>query len=228
MAAPRFRVSTMVTLLAQHHPRTLMDLGCGGGQFLEELARALPSTRLAGADLSETQITSNRASMPGATFFAVDLDVPDAFEGSLGTHVASFDAVVAMELIEHVADPRALLLNARRLASRGGRLFLSTQSGTLRETERRVGHRRHFTASEMRTLLIDTGWKPQHIWNCGFPFHNLSKRIANLNPDAALERFDDRSYGPVENALCFTLRALFRLNSHTHGAQLFAVAQNGF
>lgn len=225
MAAPRFRVATLLKLLAERPPRRLVDLGCGGAQLLEELRRALPSARLLGVDLSDAQVAANRSALPDVDFAAADLDAPQAV-ATLAPHEGAFDTVVAMELIEHVASPATLLRTALRLATPGeGRLLLSTQCGPLRETERRVGHRRHFTAREMRALLVDAGWLPERVWNCGFPFHDLSKRVANLRPDASMARFDGRAYGPVENALCLGLRALFRLNSDARGAQLFAVSR---
>jgi 2-polyprenyl-3-methyl-5-hydroxy-6-metoxy-1,4-benzoquinol methylase len=225
MAAPRFRVETLLSLLAERPPRRLVDLGCGGGQLLEALRRAWPSARLMGVDLSEAQLAADRRALPGVDLVAADLDAPEAVS-ALAPHEGAFDTVVAMELIEHVASPAAVLRTALRLATPGeGRLLLSTQSGPLRETERRVGHRRHFTAREMHALLVETGWRPERVWQCGFPFHDLSKRLANLRPDAAMARFDGRAYGPVEDALCLALRALFRLNSGARGAQLFAVAR---
>lgn len=224
MAAPRFRVETLLDLLAERPPRRLADLGCGGGQLLEALRHAWPSARLLGVDLSEAQLAVDRRALPGVDLVAADLDAPET-AAALCPYEGAFDTVVAMELLEHVESPASLLRTAHRLATPGeGRLLLSTQSGPLRETERRVGHRRHFTAREMRALLAETGWRPERVWQCGFPFHDLSKRLANLRPDAAMARFDGRAYGPFEDAVCLVLRGLFRLNSRTRGAQLFAVA----
>ena len=74
-------------------------------------------------------------------------------------------------------------------------------------------------------LLEETGWEAAQVWNCGFPFHDLSKWYANLNPNASMKRFGLRAYGPLENAVALMLRLLFKLNSDSRGAQLFAVAR---
>jgi hypothetical protein len=133
--------------------------------------------------------------------------------------------VVASEIIEHVEDPRGFLENAAAWASPGrGRLILSTQSGPVGETERRVGHRRHFSPEEARALLSAAGWTPARVWNCGYPFHDWSKRAANLFPAASMAHFSARAYGPFQNVTCAILRSLFRLNSQRKGAQLFALA----
>lgn len=230
MAAPRFRVRTLLALLAeledlqglQGKPQSLIDLGCGSGQLLADIARRFPQLKLAGADLSEPQLDVNRRAMPGCQFYAMDLGRPDAVPDSL---VGRFAVVTASEVIEHVDHPGVLLANAHRLCAPGGRLLLSTQSGRVGETERRVGHLRHFTAAEMSALLNECGWRPLRVWNSGYPFHDLSKWYANRNPDALLKEFADKPYGLKEDLICLLLRLAFRLNSTQRGAQLFAVAQ---
>lgn len=223
MAAPRFRVTTLLRLLSELRPRRVVDLGCGGGQLLSELKRHHPGVAFTGVDLSVNQILANRQRMPDIDWYACDLDQP--LSSSLRELTGAFDVVVATELIEHVASPEALLGNGRILASpRGGRLLLTTQSGPVRETERRVGHRRHFETGQMNDLLAASGWDPVSVWNCGFPFHDLSKWYANLDPDRSMRQFGEKAYGPVELAVCLFLRILFRLNSRTRGAQLVAIA----
>ena len=222
MAAPRFRVREFLRLLDVEPFFRLCDLGCGGGQLLREIAEHHPRAALCGVDLAETQIAANRRQIPSAQFFAMDLDKPAAVPTEL---LGACDVIVASELIEHVGNPLQLLQNALMLTRPGGRLLLSTQSGPLRETERRVGHQRHFSVEQMRSLLVQSGWQPERVYNCGFPFHDLSKWYANRNPDASMKQFAEGKYGLREDVLCFLLRIAFRLNSHAHGAQLFAVAR---
>ena len=219
MAAPRMRVARILSLLRRLRPRSIVDLGCGNGALLEEIRAAWPEARLAGVDLSVAQTDANRARMPGIEWIAADLQQP------LAASEARFEAVVASEIIEHLDRPELLLQNAARMADRGGRLILTTQSGPLRATERRVGHVRHFEAGEMRALLGECGWTPVEVWNEGFPFHDLSKKWANRDPDASMQRFGGERYGMGERAICFLLRAAFAFNSRRRGAQLFALAE---
>jgi SAM-dependent methyltransferase len=218
MAAPRARVERVVKELRRLRPRSVADLGCGDGRLLEEIARALPEARLAGVDLSRRQIETNRTKAPHVRWAAGDLQEPiEVFD--------TFEAIVASEVIEHLTNPAMLLVNAHRLAATGAHLVLTTQSGPVRETERRVGHERHFKPAELRALLESNGWTPLRVWNEGFPFHDLSKWWANRDPDASMARFGtDRPYGLAERAVCLALRGAFRLNSRSRGAQLYAVA----
>jgi SAM-dependent methyltransferase len=223
MAAPRLRVATFVRLVSEEPARSLVDLGCGGGDLLAEIGARRPDMTLCGIDLAGAQIEQNRTRTPAVGWHAADLDGPLP---APALPRERFDVAVASEIIEHVAHPPVLLQNARRLVAPGGRLLLSTQSGPVRETERRVGHVRHFAVEEMRALLEGAGWEPVRVWNCGFPFHDLSKWYANLDADASMRRFGDDRYGWREDLVCWALRGAFRLNSARRGAQLFAVARS--
>jgi 2-polyprenyl-3-methyl-5-hydroxy-6-metoxy-1,4-benzoquinol methylase len=224
MAAPRFRMETLLSLVAAGGWSSLVDLGCGAGLLLREIGARFPAVKLAGVDLSQRLIERNRQEHPRIEWHTLDLDRPVQLPHALRKR---FAAVVAMEVIEHLDDPLLLLANAAALGEPGATLLLSTQSGPLRETERRVGHVRHFSRDEMAGLLCRVGWKPVSVWNAGFPFHDLSKWVANLRPDASMERFGNRPYGALERSLCRALRVAFRFNSGRRGAQLFAIARLG-
>jgi SAM-dependent methyltransferase len=222
MAAPRERAATFLDLLASQPPRHVVDLGCGNGQLLAEIRVRFREAALTGIDLAERQIAANRRTQPTVRWLALDLERPEQIPAELQ---GAFDAVVAAEIIEHLADPAAFLASARALARPGaGRLLLSTQSGPVRETERRVGHLRHFSAEALAGLVEGAGWRCESVWNCGFPFHDLSKWWANRDPDATMSRFSGQAYGVREKLLCAALRLAFRLNSRRRGAQLYAVA----
>lgn len=220
MAAPRARVATVLRELEKERPRSIVDLGCGNGALCEEIHARMPSAEVAGVDLSAAQIAANQQRLPWGRWLVADLGGESA--PALG---ASFDAVVTSEVIEHVDDPAAFLRSARTLAKRGAMLVLSTQSGKVQETERRVGHLQHFSVEAMRQLLSDAGWRPERVWNAGYPFHDLSKWYANRDPDASMATFAERPYGWRENTLCAALRVAFKLNSSRRGAQLYAVAR---
>ena len=224
MAAPRARVAKILALVREEPIRSLVDLGCGGGMLLREIEARLPGVELAGLDLSSRQIEANRRGS-AIRWEVVDLEKPIGGEDGLG---GRWDVVVASEILEHLDDAETFLRNALRLATPGrGRLVLTTQSGPVRETERRVGHRRHFTREALALLLADAGWTGPRVWNAGFPFHDLSKWWANRDPDSSVRRFGERPYGRTEKLVCALLRGAFALNSQTRGAQLYAVARRG-
>ncbi|MER2559804.1 MAG: class I SAM-dependent methyltransferase [Myxococcaceae bacterium] len=222
MAAARHRVEVITKSAAQLAPGSLIDLGCGNGVLLAALHQALPTTSFAGIDLVRAQVDANALSFPWARFLERDLQQP--LEPSFPWE-GQFDVATASEVIEHLDDPASLLRNARRVLKPGGRLVLSTQSGPVRETEQLVGHRRHFSSRQMRELFSNEGFVAERVWNTGFPFHDLSKWYANLDPEGSMQEFGEAAYGLKQNVVCAALRLAFKLNSEGRGAQLFAVAR---
>lgn len=219
MAAPRYRVTTILRILRELRPSSVIDLGCGDGALLRAIGAEVPSAKLAGVDLASSQIEENRRRDPHVDWYAANLeDEQFALPGR-------FAAIVASELIEHLADPDALLRALHRIAADDAVLILSTQSGRVNETERMVGHLQHFSAERMTEMLAKAGWRPLRVWNAGFPFQDLSKWAANLFPRYVMHHYGERRYGPVQRFVAATLRVLFLFNSGTRGAQLFAVAR---
>jgi SAM-dependent methyltransferase len=222
MAAPLVRVETIMSILASAPPISVVDLGCGDGELLSEVAARFPNTRLTGIDRSFPQIEENRKGNPSVSWYAMDLDsIGPLNPGMRG----GFDVVLSLEVIEHVSSPNRLLSHAFELSQPGGRLILSTQSGPLRETEKRVGHKRHFSVAEMNELLKSNGWRPVRVWNNGWPFHNFSKWGANLFPERSMRQFGEEAYTWSQKFFCKCLRRVFKFNSNSRGAQLFAVAE---
>jgi SAM-dependent methyltransferase len=99
-----------------HPPGKLLDVGAGPGFLVSEARRR--GWDALGIDLN-----------PWAEQFARDrvgVDVRCAALGDAGFEDASFDAVTAMDLIEHVPDPNPLLAEVARVLRVGGGLALLT------------------------------------------------------------------------------------------------------
>ncbi len=105
----------------------VLDVGCGGGLLSEPLARMGAS--VTGIDPAAEVIET-------ATWHAgqVGLDIdyrPETVE-ELAATGAAFDAVMALEVIEHTPDADAFTAAVTRLVSANGLLVLSTLSRTWR------------------------------------------------------------------------------------------------
>jgi SAM-dependent methyltransferase len=94
----------------------LLDVGCATGVLLE-LAR-LRGWEVSGVDISEyaTGIAREFYSLDVFTGELAEAEYPDEH----------FDVVVMDDLIEHVADPAALVREGRRILKAGGLLTLNT------------------------------------------------------------------------------------------------------
>jgi tRNA splicing ligase len=84
---------------------------------------------------------------------------------------------------------------------------------------------RHYTAAEISAMLKKAGFQEVKAWNEGFPFHDLSKYLANRNPEKTIRQFEVAHYGFYQRLICSGLCFLFHFNVRTRGAQLFAVAR---
>src|SRR5579864_4801656 len=102
--------------------RSVLDVGCGGGLLAEPLARL--GGKVTGLDASPEVITVAREHA-AAMGFDIDYRAGDVQELE-----GQFDLVTAMEVVEHVADPRLFVgALAKRLAP-GGLLIMSTPNAT--------------------------------------------------------------------------------------------------
>ena len=124
---------------------SLLDLGCGDGRFLSELARKQPDHRLTGIDYSERAIALARAMNPGIDYRAADILADDV-------DVEPFDVVTLVEVIEHIPpdDLDKFIERAVSFLRPGGRLVL-----TVPHNNNPVGHKhfQHFDSRMLREVL---------------------------------------------------------------------------
>jgi 2-polyprenyl-6-hydroxyphenyl methylase/3-demethylubiquinone-9 3-methyltransferase len=106
---------------------SLLDIGCGGGLLSEPMARL--GFAVTGVDPSEKNIGTARAhaARSGAT---VEYRASDA--EALVTERRTFDVVLNMEVVEHVADLRGYLEATAALVKPGGLMFVATMNRTLK------------------------------------------------------------------------------------------------
>ncbi|CAO3416094.1 bifunctional 2-polyprenyl-6-hydroxyphenol methylase/3-demethylubiquinol 3-O-methyltransferase UbiG [Azospirillum doebereinerae] len=103
----------------------VVDIGCGGGLLAEPMARM--GAMVVGVDASEKNI-GTAATHAAETGTAVDYRATTA--EALAAGGERFDAVLAMEVIEHVADVNLFVQSCTDLLAPGGALFLSTLNRT--------------------------------------------------------------------------------------------------
>lgn len=104
---------------------SLLDVGCGGGLISEPMARLGAS--VTGIDASPTNIT---VAGLHAEQSALRIDYQANTAEALATQGKQFDVVLALEIIEHVADVALFYDALRALVKPGGVLILSTLNRT--------------------------------------------------------------------------------------------------
>lgn len=103
----------------------LLDIGCGGGLLSEPMARL--GAEVVGADAAEGNIPVARLHA-GEAGLAIDYRHTTA--EALAAAGEGFDVVLAMEIVEHVADPQGFVTTCRGLLRPGGVLIMSTLNRT--------------------------------------------------------------------------------------------------
>jgi 2-polyprenyl-6-hydroxyphenyl methylase / 3-demethylubiquinone-9 3-methyltransferase len=105
----------------------IIDIGCGGGLLSEALARMGASVVGIDAEPDSIGIASAHAAHEG---LAIDYRV--ALPEELAAAGEMFDAVISMEVIEHVADVSAFAAAARALVRPDGALIVATLNRTVK------------------------------------------------------------------------------------------------
>lgn len=128
----------------------ILEVGCGNGWMTPWLK---PLGTLTAVDLSEEVVADAAQRIPGVQFVGGDfmeIDFPEE----------SFDAVVTLEVLAHVADQPAFINRVAQVLRPGGFLVLATQNGPVLERLNRVDPpqgqlRRWVDRHQLRSLLTE-------------------------------------------------------------------------
>ncbi len=136
--------------LADYPAARVLDIGCGTGFNMEQV-RARYGSQVVGLDLSTDALT-----------FCRSRNLPDLVDGDSTRspfRSASFDVIMALDLIEHLDDDQAALREVARLLRPGGAVIIFTPAfNFLWGLQDEVSHhRRRYTAGELRRKLDRAG-----------------------------------------------------------------------
>ena len=179
----------------------IMDVGCGGGYFLEQAIKAGWDAH--GTEYGARQITTCRAKGIAIT------------EGALNpaNHPAeSFDVICSFEVIEHVTHPVAEVANMLALLRPGGLLYLTTPNFNCLDRRLAKGtwnvvnypeHLNFFTPRTMHRLLREKGLTRSWLTTSGVSIERWmtrrgrtpeSSREAHHTQDQFREKVESKTY----------------------------------
>lgn len=106
---------------------TILDVGCGGGLLCEPLARL--GAKVTGIDAGQENID---IALEHAKNSGLTIDYRCTTSEDLAATGAQFDCVMALEIVEHVADVPLFVKSCSDLVRPKGQLFMSTLNRTLK------------------------------------------------------------------------------------------------
>jgi ubiquinone/menaquinone biosynthesis C-methylase UbiE len=152
--ADRVERRALFALLAPEPGELILDVGCGTGRYVRELARR--GLRAVGADPSMAMLTVARVARTSIS----DPSYVRATGEALPLRSGAFDGVIIVTTLEFAPDPNALLSEAARVSRAGGRVVVGALSRRGPWAARRKrspsplwASARFFTEGELRAML---------------------------------------------------------------------------
>lgn len=160
----------------------LLDIGCGGGLLSEPLARL--GAEVVGADAAPRNIEVARLH---AAQMGLDIDYRATTAEALADAGEVFDAVLALEIIEHVAQPADFVATCARLSRPSGAVIVSTLNRTPQSFAMAIvgaewvmrwlpkgthDWRRFITPGELQAMMVGAGLDA--VDQCGMVYNPLT------------------------------------------------------
>jgi glycosyltransferase involved in cell wall biosynthesis len=197
--APRFN-AWMADTIRPYCGNSVLEIGSGVGNLTQKL---LPRRKYVASDINPLYIqTLSRLRADRPYLKAAFCDVTDV--ASFPKDEGPFDTVICLNVIEHVPDDRASLLNIRSVLAPGGKAIILVPQGqwnfgTLDEV---LGHQRRYSTETLRKLATDCGFKVSAM----LPFNRIGTPAWWLN-GKVLRR---RVFGLGQIMALNTLTPIFR------------------
>ena len=152
----------VLELFERAQPRSIIDVGCGEGVLTEKWAARIPDGRFVGVDLDDPKLREHweQHRRPNLEFRA-------AFGDALPYGDGEFEAATALEVLEHVPDPSAVLGEMSRVATRWlvvsvpreplWRMLNLARGAYVRDLGNTPGHLNHWSKRGFAKLLEGYG-----------------------------------------------------------------------
>jgi SAM-dependent methyltransferase len=161
---------------------TILEIGCSGGYFLRDLAAARPAAEIIGADHTLGSLESLSRCLLNIPLLQFDLTrcpLPDS----------SVDAVVLLNVLEHIRDDAKAVAQLWRILRPGGVMIAEVPAGPrlYDAYDRHLMHCRRYDMAEFLALVEAGGFEmvsQSHLGLLLFVPFWLTKKINRLWPGA--------------------------------------------
>jgi ubiquinone/menaquinone biosynthesis C-methylase UbiE len=159
--------------VSAEHP-TILEVGCSSGFMLREIAKQMPRATLIGADYVRGPLEKLAVELPDVPLMQFDL-----------THCPlpneTLDAVVALNVLEHIRDDRAAIAEIRRILKPGGVGVIEVPAGPnlFDAYDKLLMHYRRYALKQAAHLFEEAGFelvKRSHLGFFVYPLFWLAKQ----------------------------------------------------
>ena len=195
----RHQRKALIALITKLGVRSVLDVGCGSGENLVALSRAMSHLELAGVDISPEALTLASRRVLGARLRELDAQRHKLDE--------RFDLVMAIQVIEHLSDDVAALRNMAAMADRW--VLVTSMRGRMRPSEVAIGHLRNYSDDELCRKAASAGLEVVDLFGWGFPFYSpLYRTVIEWLPSGSPQG----PMGKGQRAVAYFLYLLYCLN----------------
>lgn len=189
----------------------VLEIGVGHGSYASELRAHGPYM---GVDVDIKSVAEARKRFPDLDFAIADItssSFPETLAGS------GFQAIVCLNVLEHIPDHDQAVKNLARALVRGGHLLVIVPALPVlyNDLDRLAGHHRRYRRDEIHDLMVQAGLQPVRAdyFNLGGPgwWANRLKRHRSLNDTAVNSEISlfDRWLVPISRGLDPVTRTFF-------------------
>lgn len=214
--------------LKDSHSR-LIDVGCGTGQLLKNVASNFETFELMGLDVSRTALDEATCAVPQAQFsqiYITDMDQAPKLKSAID----KAQIVVCSEVLEHIDSPEVTLKWIHQeVLEPQGTLIITVPAGPMSFFDKFIGHRRHYTSKTLNDLLLNSGFTDITVSRSGFPGINLMRVAAIIRGEKIIQDISEyHSIGLVQSMGLRVATILMKVSSNDSvlGWQLIATAKN--
>jgi SAM-dependent methyltransferase len=141
----------------------ILEVGCSSGFLLKDLLTVFPNARVVGAEYALPALVRLSSTLPTVPLVQMDLTcapLPDE----------SFDAVLALNVLEHIEDDLSAMVHMRRMLKPGGIAIIEVPAspGLFDLFDSWVGHHRRYRMRDLTARLENAGFEVMSRSHLGF------------------------------------------------------------